>query len=357
MAKKKDALSLRGAGHGTAEEGYISKSDSVLLFGDPHLSAEYSGTHKDYQENCRRVMLKILEHVREAREHGTVAVIFLGDVFGVKERNIRNHAFLYEVVVFFKELNNLCNNEVFSVRGNHDFGASGSFPDFALFEGLGMIRNPLWVDYHPEGEERQVRFHLVNFGAEDRELEMAHKDVNSDTSDVILAHNDFKIDGLTGWYGNNTIDLKRQTNFIGASLLISGHIHTPSGSFMPCTIGSVADIKLFYPGCPTRVSERYDDCYYVKFTVESGGASYDCPPFGLWTAEEEFFPKSEADIADLEGVDERKVRTEKLEEIIKLMQENQIFHGNVDDQITNYPEFSPVVKGIALDYLHKASAN
>lgn len=356
MSVKKDALSIRGAGHGTAEEGAVITSDKVLVFGDPHLSAVYSGTHRDYQENCRRVMIQFLDHVRSAQEGGhTVAVIFLGDVFGVKERNIRDHGFLAEVIMFFKQLNLLCQNNVFSVRGNHDFGSGGSYPDFALFEVMGYIRNPLWIDYKPSNEDRQLRFHLVNFGAEDRKLAMAHEEPGSDVSDIILAHNDFKIDGLTAWYGGDSIDLKRQVNFSGADLLIVGHIHTPTEGFLPCTIANGADIQMFYPGCPTRVSERYDDCYYVIFEMDGAGATYTSPKFGLWSAEEEFFPKTELpEEARLEEM-AAKERNARLEELVSSMQENQIFGGDLVHQITNYPQFTEESKQVALDYYGKAN--
>lgn len=342
----KDELSLRGVSRGTESAFYKVKCKKVLVFGDPHFSGVYQGTHIDYQKNCADVMHSILEKVRN--EEDDVAVIFLGDVIGVKERNIKDHRFLAMVFHFFKMLNELTNGDVLSVRGNHDFG---EYPDFALLESLNLIKNPDYIDFMPNGEDIEARFHIVNYGDEYRELDLAN---DESISDVILGHNDYTIEGVTDWYGgHNVIDVKSMHNFVGAQLIISGHIHTPSPEIYETFIGSDHPISLYYPGCPTRVSERYDDCYYVKFEYDGNGTEMSCLEFGLPPASEIFHEKVEVD--NEEVAPEESLRNERLTDILAEIREKKIFNGDIESQVKAVPHATEEAKELALEYLSRAN--
>lgn len=346
----KDSLSLRGVKRGTEEAGFTVDSEVILVFGDLHLSSKYEGSHKDYTSNCVDVMERILKIVRA--EDKKVTVILLGDVFGVKERNISPQTrFLTIVIEFFKQLNNITEGDTYSVRGNHDFG---EFPDFYLFEQLGLIKNPDFIDFKPNGESHEARFHIVNYGYESRDLELAGEGVSNIVSNIVLGHNDYSIEGVTNWYGHDKIiDLRRQSNFIGVDLLISGHIHDPSPEAYECTINNVSDIVLFYPGCPTRVAQRYDDCYYVRFEYQDGATDWNCKTYGLDPAESIFHPK-DSDIGLIEVDTEDEERHQRLEDILEEIRTKRIFGGDIVSQIDRVPHASENAKSIAREYLKKS---
>lgn len=349
MAKKitKDELSLRGVRRGMDEQGVEVDSPIILLFGDTHFSAKYQGSHKDYYSNCVDVMVRILEIVRS--QERPVTVIFLGDIFGVKERNISPQTeFLTLVIQFFKQVNEIAGGRVYSVRGNHDYG---EYPDFFLFEQLDLIKNPDYVDFKPN-DSFEGRFHILNYGNEHKDLPMA----GEGASNIILGHNDFAIEGVTNWYGHDkSIDLRKMTNFIGADMVISGHIHDPSPELYSCTIGMDAEISLFYPGCPTRVSQRYDDCFYVRFEYDEndGGTDWTVKKFGLKPAAEIFHPR-DAEVSQGEVDEVEDLRTQRLEDILEEISSKSIFNGDVSEQIKNVPHASEQAKTIALEYLEKS---
>lgn len=355
----KHLLSERGVKRGTDEEGFTVKGGKVLVFGDLHLSAQYKGTHNDYYQSCIKVMLRILEIVEKEGDVG--AVFLLGDVFGVKERNIRDFNFRLLVTSFFQQLNIRARGNVFSVRGNHDFGDS---PDFYHFEQINLLKNPDYVDYYaPSGGVPEVRFHFVNYGYEDRKLDLG---TDPNTGNVVLAHNDFQIPGLTAWYGGeNVIELKKHTPFVGIDLVLSGHIHTPSPELLPFHIGDAAAMDggdaahLFYLGCPTRVSERIDDCYYAVFEVneENANTDFNLKEFGLWPVEEEFL-SAEGTVdevlseTEVEDASTRERRTKFYEEL----RDNSILGGDVRSQIEAMPDTTDRIRSIALEYYDKAVA-
>ena len=62
----------------------------IHIYGDMHFSCVYEGQHKDYILECYTNMDNILNKVKKEKAS---AVIFLGDVIGVNERNIRDRNF------------------------------------------------------------------------------------------------------------------------------------------------------------------------------------------------------------------------------------------------------------------------
>ena len=317
---------------------------SILIFGDPHFSSSYTGTHRNYTLNCYRVMDKILEIAKNEKHLG--GVIFLGDVIGVNERNLRDRQFLLRVYNFFQQLKSLSGGKTaMSVRGNHDYG---DFPDFNFLEGLNVLENPRFVDYEVN-DSLEVRFHLVNYGAEDRKLDLA-----GSTSDVVLGHNDYTIEGVTNWYGHKgNIEIVKQSNLLDVVMVISGHIHNPSPEIYSVTMPNGKELSLFYPGSPTRVSQRYDDCFYVKFEYNGTGTAFKAERFGLWPAEEEFYPQEEL-LEDVEGAEERLERTKKLEDILQEIVINKLTGGNLFEQVDRIPHSTPEARELAKGYLEAA---
>lgn len=321
-------------------------SGVVITIGDIHLSDKFQGQHISYIDNCRRVMARILEM---AHSHKDVSVIFLGDLFGVSERRFTTREFLKEVMDFFEELNSHTHKRVFSVKGNHDISHHG-MSDFDFFVSLGLLQTPATIDYTPG--DAGIRFHLISYGQERRELPFSDTLVN-----VGLAHNDFGLPGVasSGWFhGDKAFDLESLTNFNRLRMLLSGHIHTPSPE--PAYVnyevdGDTNECLLYYPGCPTRVSERFDDCNAIVFSLDNGSVSFDTMSFNLIPVSEEFHDKVEEDLT-AKGIDDD--TQEALMEIVGNLQSNTgLLEGNIISIIQSRIDIPESVKTLALSFLEK----
>lgn len=324
-------------------KSYKVTGGNILVFGDLHLSSTYTGQHKDYTLECYNNMGSIAEKVKESKAS---AVFFLGDVIGVNERNIRDRQFLLRVMLFFKTLNEVTGGNVYSVKGNHD---KGDFSDFDFLIGVGLLKNPNFVDYYNKDGDLEVRFHFVNYGEETRELNI------SDSSDVVLAHNNFLVDGVTTWYKDkNAVQLATLKNFIGVDLIVSGHIHNGSTEMVTSEIIGGDTVGLFYTGSPSRTSERVDDCWYFVFSYENGSTDYEALLFGLPKADEVFYPKeSFVEDEDIDEV-ERKRMTEALTKTVKEIMECRLSGGDFFEQIRLVPNATDEAKELASKYLRKA---
>ena len=321
----------------------------LQIYGDLHLSCIYEGQHKNYTEECYFNMAKIISRVKERKAS---AVFFLGDVLGVNERNTRDRQFLMRLYLFFETLNNLTNGNVFVVKGNHDMG---DFSDFDFFVGIGLIKNPSYVDYYGSEDNLEVRFHIVNYGEENRELNMQ---VDDGYSNVVLGHADYIIDGVTNWYQHKGgVNLSRLVNFAGVDLVISGHIHNPSDEILTTTIKGEYPIGLFYTGSPSRTAERFDDCWYMRFEFDGESTKYDADLFGLQPASEVFYPKEDIINEGEEDEVELARESESLTNIVKEIMEGRMTNGDLFSQVRAVPGASDEVKDIACSYLQKAIDN
>lgn len=325
---------------------------SILVFGDLHLSSTYEGQHKDYMLECYETLSRISEIVSSEKPDG---VIFTGDIIGVNERNIRSRQFLMHVIQFFESLNKSTRGKVFTVKGNHDIG---DFTDFDFLIGLGLLKNPNYVDLLV-GEEKhhEIRFHLVNYGKEDNNLPIVGKE--DFVSNVVIGHNNYYIDGVTGWYGNKgMVEVGKLTNMSGIDYIVSGHIHSPESEILYTTIQETGKgIGVYYPGSPSRTAERYEDCYYVKFTVysEEGTTGYysnmEACEFGLKPVSEAFYPAENFIQEEDEDEVASKERSQKLTDFVKEVIASRITSGDFFKQIDSTPNATEEVKKIAKTYL------
>lgn len=325
----------------------------VHVYGDLHLSCMYEGKHKNYTEECYKNMGNILDKVKA---DSPVAVFLSGDVIGVNERNVRDRQFLMRIYLFLQTLNELTNGNVYSVKGNHD---KGDFADFDFFMGIGLIKNPDYVDLYGCTEEEfkeggavpEVRFHFVNYGEESRKLSIC----TEGSSNVVIGHADYLIDGVTNWYSHKGgIRLASLENFAGVELVIAGHIHNPSEEVLMTTIKGDEQIGLFYLGSPARTAERFDDCWYIVFESQDGYTSYDAKLFGLDPYKEVFIEEEECISDKTEEEIARDEENESLTNIVKEIMNGKITGGDLFSQVRRVPHASDRVKDIACDYLQKA---
>lgn len=326
----------------------------IHIYGDLHLSCTYEGQHIDYTLDCYKTMDNILSKVRKDKPS---SVVFLGDVIGVNERNLKDRQFLLRVILFFRTLNELTRGNVFSVKGNHD---NGDFSDFDFFLGMGLLKNPDYIDYYGCTREEynsgnkdalEVRFHFVNYGEENRELVKGEDD---EFSHVVLGHNDYLIDGVTNWYQHKSgVHLARLDNFAGVDLVVSGHIHNPSDEILTTVIRGEHTIGLFYTGSPARTAERYDDCWYLTFEFDGSSTTYDSNLMGLDPANTVFYAKEEFINENIEE-DDFEDKSKALTEIVKEILEGRMTSGDIFNQVRAVPGASDEVKDIACKYLQRA---
>lgn len=326
----------------------------VLIIGDMHISCVYEGQHKNYTLDCYENM-QLVEDI--ATREKVSAIIFLGDLIGVNERNIKNHRFLMRVLHFFSVLKDLTKGHVYSVKGNHDIG---DFSDFDLLLGLGYIQNPSHIDYYSGKDgDLEVRFHLVNYGDEDKPIKVTGGDVLA--SNVVLGHADYTIEGVTNWYGHKgNVELSKQKNFVGVDLVISGHIHEPSYEIAYTALENGDSISLYYLGSPSRTAERYEDCWYTIFKYAddeegTGGTDFESFPMGLKSVDEAFHPKEDF-ISESVEENAEKLRTESLTNIVKEIMEGRLTEGDIFRQIDVIPNATNEAKKTAKEYLRKAIA-
>lgn len=325
----------------------------ICLFGDLHLSYSYEGQHISYLKECYMNMELIKEICNEEKP---TAIVFEGDIVGVNERNLKDRQFLMRVIQFFAYLNGITNNNVYSVKGNHDMG---DFTDFDFLIGMGLIKNPKYIDYYGDNGNHEVRFHLVNYGYEKASLPVT--DPADAVSNVVIGHADYFIDGVTNWYSaKQGVELSKLDNFCGVDLVVSGHIHIPSEEILYTTLKNGNPIGLFYTGSPSRTAERFDDCWYVVFEYIARGneSSTECLPkfMGLPKASEVFYPKENFELGS-EEEDElavEKEKSEKLTALVKEIIEGRITSGDIVSQIMAVPSVDDETKNLAVKYYQKA---
>lgn len=328
----------------------------VLIVGDLHISDRpVVGMHKHYLKNCFDVLAAIRDKVEEMKPS---AVVFLGDLVGTSERNIKSREVLSMFCKFFMDIGRY--SKIFCVRGNHDVG---DFPEFQFLSDLRLFETSVscdgYFDFYGNEEQRQrgepeVRFHLVDFGMERKELNIK----GGNTSDVVLGHNNYTIHGVTVWYQDHDgIELSGLDNFHGVNMVISGHIHYPSPELFATEMQTGGECCLFYTGSPTRPAERYDKCWYVWFGYDSsqGCTNYEAIDFPLpedvFYEPDDFIEElTEEDIMSLE-------RKEALKEVLDEIMTHRISCGDLITQVNNIPNASAEAKEIACHYLQIALDN
>lgn len=248
------------------------------------------------------------------------------------------------------KLNSYTHNNVYSVKGNHDIG---DFSDFDMLVGMGLLKNPKYVDYFGD-DKLEIRFHFVNYGEEHYKLDITEYPIVA--SNVVLGHADYYIEGVTNWYSAKSgVHLNELDNFCGVEMVISGHIHVPSdGEISYTVLKDDSTIGLFYVGSPSRVIERIDDCWYMWFEYGNGETNYEADYFGLEPASKVFYPKEEILEEMTESEKERVYQSEKLTEYVKEIMESRLTSGDLFGQIDLVPGVSKEVKDVAKSYLRLA---
>ena len=328
--------------------------NKVMIVGDLHFSDVFNGKHKNYLSNCIWVMEQIITKVQETKPS---ALVLLGDIIGWTETNIKDRQIFITFINALRKIKETC--PIYCVCGNHDMKG---YPDFLFLAELGVIITSSmcdgYFDYYgtEEQETPEVRFHLVDYKQEDRHLNLATDGV----SNIVLAHNNFTINGVTTWYADHDgIELGMMQNFSGVDIVIAGHIHNPSPEIYSTQMPNGKDCMLFYTGCPTRpIKDRnmYDSCWYVfiEYNPDVKSSSLKTEEFKLKPASEIFY----ADETFVEEQTEEQIaeamRKEALKDVLGDLLKYRIQDGDYMKQIDIIQNATDEAKDLAKQYLQTA---
>lgn len=332
----------------------------ALFIGDLHFSDVYVGHHKDYWGNC----LNVAEKITRCIVDNNITHLFLaGDIVGYKEKNFRHRESLLTMLMILQRWNNLTNNHVYSLIGNHDIG--GSLTDFGIFESMGLIKTSKSL-LHEEGcipylDLENLRLHFIDYGQE--ELPVTISSVPS-VSNVALTHADIQVDGKTTWWHRSAryFELSTMENWYGIELILGGHIHNPSEYMVSTSINGKA-IDLLYMGNPTRPnkSDTWDNCWNViletRLRPDSSGADISMTTIDMnLVPHEKLFDLTTMDI-DLEEVDEQ-VEISRVEELADVLDSLSAYKldscNDIESQIKRFSGVDTEAMNLALKYLEKA---
>lgn len=214
----------------------------IGICGDLHLDDRQVGRHKNYYANCVDICEKITNVIKEKE---LTHLILLGDLFGNTQHIVQKQSARIHFTEYFVKWNQMLNGNVYSVIGNHDKGAYAT--DFELLVTTGLVKIPRELDVGA------YRIHFLNYGESNRALNMAQ-----DKENVVVAHEYFTIEGQTNYIkARGGLELSDMQNLKGVSLVVCGHIHNPSKTYLNTRIDGTP-IYLYYPGCLTRPSKERD---------------------------------------------------------------------------------------------------
>ena len=331
---------------------------NMLIFADLHFSDIHTGRCKNYLSNCMGVLGDMLRMVRETKP---CAVVLLGDIVGVSETNIRSRLVLGKFCQVLQEISKT--SEIIVVRGNHD---NGDYPEYQFLSDLGFFKTSEmckvssdklgYFDYFASEDATvpELRFHLMDYGQEDGELDLSP---DENTTDIVLAHNNFTIQGCTNWYADHDgIELCGMNNLKDVYMLISGHIHNPSPQDYATEMRCGGTCHLFYPGCPTRPStdQNYESCWVVRFEYEDDGTNWYADEWELAPLSDVFYNSDEFVEEKPQNSEEELERKKALKEVLDDIIKCRVGTNNLIAQIDSIPNASDSAKNIAKSYLQNA---
>ncbi len=325
----------------------------ILIIGDLHISDIFTGKHKDYLGNCFSVLSKLSAIIEEKQPS---AIILLGDIVGNRETNIKSREVLSKFCDILQKWNNIC--PVYTVTGNHDLKG---FSDLTFLARLGLVRTSQncggIIDYYGNAEQElpEVRFHLVDYGDEHREFDLCHG-----TSNIVLGHNNYTIQGVTNWYQQHDgLEVAMMDNFANIDMVISGHIHAPSPDIAQVRTVSGEICQLLYLGCPTRpVKEpsNYDTCWVgeIEYFDSLGHTDVNTIPLELGSSADLYYDDGELINEKSETEIQEELRRENLKGVLEDLTKYRLGAGDPIQQIQNIVGANDASKKVAIKYLNLA---
>lgn len=319
----------------------------VGIVADLHLDDRVVGQHKNYYANCLDICDKITKLIEDNK---LTHLIFLGDLFGNSQHIVQRQSARVSFTEYFAKWNNLVGGNLYSVIGNHDKGAYAT--DFDLLVTSGLLKIPSMLDVGC------YRFHFLNYGESNRDLELSE-----DKENIVLAHEHFTIEGQTGYIkARGGLELSDMGNLAGVSLVVCGHIHNPSYSYLQTRINNKA-VGLYYPGCPTRPSKErdlWDNAYMLVMTstqsddLVTGEVEEQAVEIPL-VSKDELFKESLSSVNPTDLIDGADTDVEGLREILQNLEKYSItVKGGYREQVRRFGAADEEATKCVLNYIEKA---
>ncbi len=268
----------------------------LAFIGDLHLDSKNIGLHKDYYQVCKNICEDITEFIHSKNiSH----LFFLGDI---ANKDIKGYSGLNKFLSYFSEWNRILNGNVYSIRGNHDFGDTPRL--FQILETTGLIKT--YIDDSEVCNFKdfgRVRVHFMNYGETTKKLNTENADIN-----VLISH-DY-------WITSNETVLKKNANIISDTenikdidYIINGHIHTPSKDFIVEN-----NIHAINAGCPSRPTKRnniWSEVFFPYIDINESDNSFNGITLYRYTlpnSEDIFYDKIETDNSLRKSIDSEELR-------------------------------------------------
>lgn len=324
----------------------MANSKRVAFIGDLHFYDGASKSHIDYYANCKDCMDKYTAELEASKPD---YILLAGDIVGLSERVLRTRLGLSVLISYLKRWSEICNGNLYSIAGNHDFTKGEALSEFDLLTLLGIIKTAKHVDING------LRVHMIDYGSEMEEIELSSTQHN-----VALMHANLQIDGYTTWFhADEGIALSSLRNLKGVELVICGHIHNPSPRTCSTSIED-SEVSLLYLGCATRPKRRdtWSNVYVAYADCEdSGDVRFDLKVIALRPCEEIFTSqalsndKTDEDVLEDAQVVDIELLTQILDELSPALM------GSEFDYRTQVRKMAGIDKDaaeMAIKYLDKA---
>lgn len=221
----------------------MSSNKRVAFIGDLHFYDGPARAHKDYFANCKTCLDA---YTKEFVDSKPDYIFLTGDIVGLSERVLRTRVGLSILIAYLQKWSEICNGNLYSIAGNHDYTKGSHLSDFDLLTQLGIIKTAKYIDINA------LRVHLIDYGKEQEPISLDKSKHN-----IALMHADLQIDGLTTWYhaGSDSIQLASLKNLKGIEYVLAGHIHNPSPRVVSCSIED-ENCCLLYLGNASRPKRK-----------------------------------------------------------------------------------------------------
>lgn len=319
----------------------------ILIIGDLHLFDGKVSTHINYEKESLEVFEGIVDGCAEIKKNyckpdEPFYICFSGDLSGaLSAKRFQSLTFRAEICKLIYRANEITNNNVYSIIGNHDYSAT-DMTELMFFVELGLIKLLDVIDI----EQDNVRLIGVNYGDLDRQFDTKEGALN-----VAVIHDNVAFKDINmGFYKGNYQFVEDKKSLSAVDVIYAGHIHNPT-NFYTKEIYEGKPINLMYLGCPLRPAYEKDIWETVNIGVVQNGT------FTAYTLE--LSPSST--VFNLTAIDDDELAEEvvinnNVEEDMKtiinslLNYDNNRFFESISEQIKLYPNYSEEAKKKALKY-------
>lgn len=311
----------------------------IGIVGDIHLSSKNYGAHRNYPVECMEYFRKITELTDE---HKLTHLIGTGDLTYGRFHTLE---FRQQVEQELNKQYSLVKGNRYELKGNHDISSSMTERDFYVHSGLIKPSANISIG--------NVNITMVDYGlTNSTEVNETDTGVN-----VIIAHDFYKFSYSKIANFGKAIELDTLEKWIGADILICGHVHKIMEFEGYVTKGdTVHKLQVYYPGCMTRPSYREgyldEQGQFIIITVYADGEvdinKLDVP---LWKVEDSFN-------LEVKAVEKQK-KVQKAErvdisDVVKQLDTHDRSIGNPEDIIEGLDDIEPKYKNKAIELLKRA---